>query len=289
MKRLNKRIIYITAAAILLIVFVIISIILKNSTEEIHPTIIIDNFSDYFPNVGDKESTHVFQELYKYTATSIEDGIEIPESGALIRENSMGSSQNYTTALVDIDSLKLSLLLEIDESNPLGHRGVLFMCPDKKDVIYPNTVCSIYNNEGPLNIYWKHSYLIDNMIQSRLSSGVKQTIEDFVLSNQELMSAPKAHDTVTYTLTINEQSYINYSMKPIIYSITASVDDGRVYTIYINANIEDDLCGVYVTSNSTGNSANAIVLDGGRSTYLENWIHSLPGGEYVKIIYKDIF
>lgn len=289
MKNLNKKFVYAIVSIVLIVVFVIIGIIIKNSSEVNLPTLTIDNFSEYFPKMGNKESTHIFQKLYEFVSATIDEDIETPDSGALIRENTIGTLDDYTTVIVDIDSIKLSLLLEVKESSPTEYRGVMFMCPDKKDIIYEDMYCSIYNDEGFLNVLWEHSYMIDNMIQTRLSGPVKQLIEDFVLSQKELDSAPKGHDVVTYVLTINEQSYINYSMKPITYSVTATVDDGRNYSIYINANVEDDICAVYITNNSTNTSSHAIFMPtNAKNVSLENWIRSLPGGESVNINYVDL-
>ena len=185
MKNINKKIITAIAAVFLLFISIIIIILTKNEPETPLLGITIDNFSEYFPNTTTQEHNKVFHVLYSQVANSVNESTTIPESGALIRPNSINSYNSYTTAIVDVDSLQLSFLLKIDETNILNDFGVLISCPDQKDIIYQGSSCSIYNEEGFTHAVWDHSYLIDNILRGNAASFVMDYVGEFIVSPTE--------------------------------------------------------------------------------------------------------
>ncbi|MBR5027122.1 hypothetical protein IKX64_00815 [Candidatus Saccharibacteria bacterium] len=221
-------------------------------------------------------------------ANSVNGSTTIPESGALIRPNSINSYNSYTTAVVDIDSLQLSFLLKIDETNVLNDFGVLISCPDQKDIIYQGSSCSIYNEEGFTHAVWDHSYLIDNILRGNAASFVMDYIGEFIVSPTEIATAPLSHDSITYTIKVIESSYTSYSKKSnkLIYSLDLTIDDNRSYKLYVNTDLdsEEDIVAIYVTNQDIQNHSVAAIFNS-KDSSLENWIRSLSGD--VKIDYKN--
>ena len=288
MKNINKKIIIAIAAVFLLFISIIIIILTKNEPETPLPGITIDNFSEYFPNTTTQEHNKVFHVLYSQVANSVNESTTIPESGALIRPNSINSYNSYTTAIVDIDSLQLSFLLKIDETNILNDFGVLISCPDQKDIIYQGSSCSIYNEEGFTHAVWDHSYLIDNILRGNAASFVMDYVGEFIVSPTEIATAPLSHDSITYTIKVIESSYTSYSKKSNkpIYSLDLIIDDNRSYKLYVNTDLdsEEDIVAIYVTNQDIQDHSVAAIFNS-KDSSLENWIRSLSGD--VKIDYKN--
>lgn len=272
MKKKNLKLISIIS--IIIIATIIISVFIKLIPEEEPPKLIIDNFSEYFPNIQDPNQ--VFQLLYSKTIGLTENPEALSTTKATIRKDSLTTSGPYTTAIIDIDDLKISFQLKIRGSSLDKWGDLVISCPDKKDIIYPETFCRIYQDEGALVVVWEHDYLINNMLQGSISDLVKPFLEEFIISDEEINSAPKAHNSVAYSVTINEHSYHNLSSSSsnFIYTISTSVVDGRNYQIYFNSDNENT--AVFITNPDTeGHAAAKIFSSKNTRTGFENWLRSL--------------
>ncbi len=273
MKKKNLKNISIVSI-IIIILIIIVGIFIKLTPEKEPPKIIIDNFSEYFPDVNNPDQ--VFQLLHSKVIGLTESPEKIPTAKAIIREGSLTTSNGYTTAIIDIDDLKISFQLKIRGSSLSEWGDLIISCPDKKDIIYPETVCRIYQNEGALMVVWEHDYLINNMLHGSSGAIIKQFLEEFILSDEEINSAPKAHDSVAYTVTINERSYHNISSSPnFIYTISASVVDGRNYQFYFNSDNNNNVAAFITNPDSEGHTAAKIFSDEDTRASLENWLRSL--------------
>ena len=113
----------------------------------------IDNFTTYYDHVPTERREVIFYSLYNAAARNTSDPATIPDSGALIRADTVVSETNPDTEvnfgsfIVDIAALEQSYRVQFqwseDLDNPnLAGDSVLITCPSQEYMIYPNFSCT---------------------------------------------------------------------------------------------------------------------------------------------------
>ena len=285
----KKKILAILAFGIvILFVFVFLSIIKNSSTptrEEFTVGLRVDNFNDYFSEVPEYTRKEIFYKIYSSAAKFTEG--EVPEGGAIIREDTVKKTDKHGIFIVDIDSIKQSYLIEFNWGDD---PGVIIACPPKNSVIYPETICEIFAADHEPTTFWIHDYMINGVLENKVASLAISAFDSFILSDKERYSAPgDADQSATFNVVIDEQSYqrlsANFAFKLSIY-----LNDDREYDIYINSNTTKDQLATFITRTDTdGHSAATIFSNNQNTINLESWIRTLPGGSAIEINYVVIF
>ncbi len=276
----KKKIITISVVIIVLIIL-IISVIGKafnTPTKEAYSGgIVVDNLSEYFNEISNDLKSELFYKIGVNAATFLEDGVELPESGAKIRDDSVKKEESSGKFIVDIDSIKQSFSINLSWEK--DYEYVDITCPLKKDVIYPETLCEVYAPNFVPSAYWVHEYMINGIINNRDASRVMGAIEDFVISKKERRSAPgEIPSDATYSITINEKSFQKQSSSPdYIFSLSLDVDDGRDYYVVIRSDTKNlNHVAVFITRTDIENHSAATVFSNESDTStLDSWIRSL--------------
>ena len=268
------------------IIFILSLILINNLIfkEETFPhQLVITNFSDYFSEVPTKTRNKLFYYLFLFANPENEDAVSV------IRENSVTKEDGFGSAIIDIDEVQKSYHVTFnlekieDEEHDLN-----FSCLKKSERIYKSdTSCLITNNEATFIATIEHSYLISGIIHSREADLVMRSIEEFATSINELLSSPSDETNFdNVQINILESSYRSYQTYPnIIYSLSAVVDDGRTYDIYINTNNKSNVATYITRTDITGHSTATIYSSETDRTELENWIRSLSSD--VEITYEE--
>ena len=279
--KLSKKTIAIILGAIFIIAAIIISI-LVNREKTYEASLAIDDFETYFPDLSKNLRNELFYNLHTLSASQSDGSVEIPDTGAIIREDSIEKTDDTYTFIVDIDSIKQSYVVVINPKNNENH--ITFHCPTKAQTIYKETFCDLNSIGYSPSITLKHGYLITGILGEARGQLITSFIEEFVTSKNERLTAPGDHEENTnFTFTLNERSYTSYS-NTYIYSVEASVDDGRYYRVYINNKDVNRLAAYIIRTDIDNHSYATIYSNDQNNQELENWINSFSSG--VTINYK---
>lgn len=271
-----------TISILFIIVFIlIIGIIGKAfntpSKETYSGGIAVDNISEYFNEISNDLKSELFYKIGANATMFLEDGAELPESGAKIRDDSVEKEELSGKFIVDIESIKQSFLIELGWEK--DYEYVTVSCPSKKDIIYQETLCEIYASNFIPSAYWVHEYMINGILNNRDASRVMIAVENFVISEKERRSAPgEVPYDASYSITINERSFQKQSSSPdYIFSLSLDVDDGRDYYVVIRGDTKNlNHVAVFITRTDIENHSTATVFSNESDTStLDSWIRSL--------------
>lgn len=150
--KVNPVVLIIISVAILLLVLITFSLGRLFESNPFGAQIKIDNFSEYFDDTPKEIRDSLFAALYDMAERNLDESIEIPISGALIRQDSTSylydekKNMNYGNFVVDIEVLGQSYHGYFEWSNDSnnayysGYR-TLYTCLPSTDLIYGEFGC----------------------------------------------------------------------------------------------------------------------------------------------------
>lgn len=138
-----------------IVLVLIIFLIIKNlNTNQYGNQIVINNFSNYYPNTPAERKESIFATLFRAVTDNVDDINQIPKNGALIREGAQGPDFDEKTGIthinfyVDIDSIQQSYQVqyewannEANQANLSGYQGLVTCIRDPNYIIYKDFQC----------------------------------------------------------------------------------------------------------------------------------------------------
>lgn len=206
----------------LVVVIILISILVvllrKNPYGE---QIKIDNFG--MVNISQDGKDLVMYQLYNIVLNNVEEGVEIPQSGAIIREQSYQSEDNGRVGrfLVDIEEIRESYLVQYDLSDEGGGYPILILCPEEKDRIYKEQKCQNLIELGFVNVTWKNDYQLRYSVGNATAARVLMILEDNITS---ALNNPQNNTNVKATIDEVSMRKYNEVSSGVAYAFSVDVD-----------------------------------------------------------------
>ncbi len=138
------------------------------------PELKIDNYNQYIKNSPIDTRDATFTALYNTVQLNL-DKDKIPANGAKIRDQSFvdnfqeNANIHYNTFIVDIESIQQSYYAQVSWSDDpeanLGGYPILFTCPTKEQLIYPEFNCTSLIEQNKLTQLYNKYPIIDQLPQ----------------------------------------------------------------------------------------------------------------------------
>ena len=201
--KMNPFIIAGVLFAVLVVIFLIISLVRIFRVNPYGNETKIDNLSKYYDDLPQEKTDQIFYQLYNMLNNNLPEGTVIPEDGALIREKTAEYTYNesekihYGKFVVDIAEVRQSYQVQfewspVDNNQNLGGYPVLITCLPTSLQIYPNDYCS---NILEVDVSWENAFQLDYTLGTEASYNIRKKIGEYLLSTAE---------DYNYTVNIDE-------------------------------------------------------------------------------------
>lgn len=213
-KRLTPAMIAVVLVGVVIIIIGILGALGVFHKNPYGSEIKIDNYNDYIKGSPQDTKDATFTALYNAVKVNTNDSSIIPKDGAIIREDSFTSTLkdddiHFDTFMVDIEGVRQSYYAQItwsdDKDADLGGYPILFTCPTKEQLIYPEFDCQDLLTLNPVDKLYSQNpitYLLpivvsyrdndNNLVSYRISykaidnnSKIKLVINDYTGGNYE--------------------------------------------------------------------------------------------------------
>ncbi len=176
--------------AILVVVFLIITLVRIFRVNPYGNETRIDNLSKYYNDLPQEKTDQIFYQLYNMLSNNLPEGIVVPEKGAMVRDDT--SEYNYSELekiyygkfIVDIAEVQQSYQVQFEWSpvannQNLGGYPVLITCLPENLQIYPSDYCS---NILEVDVSWENAFQLDYTLGTEASYNVRKKIGEYLLS-----------------------------------------------------------------------------------------------------------
>ena len=227
--------------AVVAIILLIISLISLLKTNDLGPVTRIDNFTSVYDNLSQDDQNMIFGNLYGMIAKNVPEGVEIPESGALIREGTAEYDYDESTRVyygnfvVDIPSIEQSYRVQfewspVDNNRNLGGYPVVITCLPKNLRIYEETFC---NNFVEIDATWTNAFQLDYTFGSGTSWATRKAIGNYLINELDGEDG--------YTIVIDESTLRRDKNIPdIAYLFSITLNDSYTFDVVVRT---DELYG----------------------------------------------
>ncbi len=269
------------AIVIILLVVTLINLLRDN---EFGTEIRIDNLTSEYQNLPKIRQDLIFNNLYETIAFNSPDGMEIPKSGAIVREGSAKYDYNETTKvyygdfIVDIPNIEQSYRIQfewspINNNQSLGGYPVVITCLKKEFQIYPNFVCK---DIVEMNAFWENAFQLDYTFGASTSSIVRKTISNYLINEIEADG---------YTIRIDESTLKNDKNQPILtYLFKISLNNNYNFEVIVRMDemYGNEYIAIYLTGNGT---SQGFILTNNKNLVasLSEWLRNISKNEQLSI------
>ena len=264
---------------IVAVILLVVSLMKVFRTNPYGNEVRIDNLSDAYDNLPQKQKDMIFWQLYEMLDNNLADGVTIPESGAVVRDGSAEYSYDENTKvyegdfIVDVPSLQQSYRVQfvwspISDSQNLGGYSVVISCLEPELQIYQNDGCKELIERV---VYWDNAYQLDYTFGANTSYEVRRRIEEFIKST--------AVETFDLALHVDESTLVQLKDQPdLTFSFDVNTEDGAVFKVIVRMDLfyGDQYIAMYIDG---GGEVGGIVITEDESLVdsLESWLKQVSG------------
>ena len=223
--------------AILVVVFLIITLVRIFRANPYGNETKIDNLSRYYNDLPQEKTDQIFYQLYNMLSNNLPEGAEVPERGAMVREGTAeynydeSEKVHYGKFVVDIAEVQQSYQVQFEWSpvannQNLGGYPVLVTCLPEELQIYPGNHCS---NMLEVDVSWENAFQLDYTLGTETSYNAQKKIGEYLLSTVKDYS---------YVARIDETTLkVSKGADKITLSFRLILNQDQVFDVVVNTDL----------------------------------------------------